>query len=191
MKSGFRVSLLALGASLIVSTAVSAQAINPTGTAEQRAAMQALSWMDGEWVGEATVAMGPGPAIAHPHTERIGPMLGGSIKVIEGRSANPDGTAGFNAFAIVSWDDEADHYVMRSYANGQAGDFPLEATADGFRWSTPAQGGEMRYVSTFTDGQWVEVGAFVMPGREPMKVIELRLRRRGDTNWPAGDPVLP
>jgi len=191
MISGLRVSLLALAASLIVSTAASAQAMNPAGTAEQRTAMQALSWMDGEWVGEATILMGPGAGASHPHTERIGPMLGGSIKVIEGRTPNPDGTAAFNAFAIVSWDDEADRYVMRSYANGQAGDFPLEPTADGFRWSTPAQGGEMRYVTTFKDGEWVEVGDFVMPGRDPMRVIELRLRRRGDSDWPAGDPILP
>ncbi len=191
MQSGFRVSLLALAASFIFPATASAQAMNPAGTAEQRAAMQALSWMDGEWVGEATVSMGPGQATAHPHTERIGPMLGGSIKVIEGRSPNADGTAGFNAFAVVSWDDEADRYMMRSYANGQVGDFPLETTADGFRWSTPARGGEVRYVTTFRDGEWVEIGEFVMPGRNPMKVIELRLRRRGDTAWPAGDPVTP
>lgn len=177
---------------LAVPGAASAQEMYPAGTAEQRQAMQALSWMDGEWVGEATVFMGPGAGERHPHTERIGPMLGGSIKVIEGRSADgPDGAPVFNAFAVVSWDDANDRYMMRSYANGQAGDFPLEATADGFSWATPARGGEVRYVTTFRDGEWVEIGHFVMPGRDPMKVIELRLRRRGDTDWPAGDPVVP
>ena len=80
---------------------------------------------------------------------------------------------------------------MRSYANGQAADFPLQATADGFRWSTPGRGGEIRYVTTFRDGEWVETGDFVMPGRDPMLVIELRLRRRGNTGWPAADPVIP
>lgn len=191
MKTGFRVSLVALAASLVLPVTASAQAMNPAGVAEQRAAMQTLSWMDGEWVGEATISMGPGRTETHPHTERIGPMLGGSIKVIEGRSSGEGGSVGFNAFAVVSWDDAADRYMMRSYANGQAGDFPLEATADGFRWTTPGRGGEMRYVTTFRDGEWVEQGDFVMPGREPMRVIELRLRRRGDTDWPAGDPVTP
>lgn len=177
---------------LAVPPAASAQETLPAGTAEQRQAMQALSWMDGEWVGEATIFMGPGAGGGHPHTERIGPMLGGSIKVIEGRSiGGPDGAPAFNAFAIVSWDDANDRYVMRSYANGHAGDFPLEATADGFNWATPARGGEMRYVTTFKDDEWVEIGHFVMPGRDPMKVIELRLRRRGDTGWPAADPVIP
>ena len=188
-----RISMAALAACVVLAApaAALAQALQPAGTAEQRQAMQALAWMDGEWVGEATVSMGPGRTSTHAHTERIGPMLGGSIKVIEGRSTNDDGTVAFNAFAVVSWDDASDSYVMRSYANGQAADFPLQATADGFRWSTPGGGGEIRYVTTFRDGEWVETGDFVMPGRDPMRVIELRLRRRGDTGWPAADPVIP
>ena len=188
-----RISMATLAAcvALAAPAAALAQALQPAGTAEQRQAMQALAWMDGEWVGEATVSMGPGRTSTHAHTERIGPMVGGSIKVIEGRSTNDDGTVAFNAFAVVSWDDASDSYVMRSYANGQAADFPLQATADGFRWSTPGRGGEVRYVTTFRDGEWVETGDFVMPGRDPMRVIELRLRRRGDTGWPAADPVIP
>ena len=194
MSRGSACSMAALAACLTLAmpAAAPAQEMYPSGTAEQRQAMQTLSWMDGEWVGEATVFMGPGAGASHPHTERIGPMLGGSIKVIEGRSAgDPDGAPAFNAFAIVSWDDASDRYVMRSYANGQVGDFPLEATTDGFSWTTPTRGGEIRYVTTFRDSEWIETGHFVMPGRDPMKVIELRLRRRGDTDWPAGDPVVP
>ena len=194
MIKGSRISLNVLAAcvALALPAAASGQTMQPAGTAEQRAAMQTLSWMDGEWVGEATVSMGPGQTSTHPHTERIGPMLGGSIKVIEGRSlGGADGAAAFNAFAVVSWDDASDRYTMRSYANGEVGDFPLQATADGFSWTSPARGGEMRYVATFRDGEWVETGHFVMPGREPMQVIQLRLRRRGDTDWPAGDPVIP
>jgi len=191
MRSRAVLAALVASVALAVPAAASAQAVLPAGTPEQRQAMQALSWMDGEWVGETTVLMGPG-AGTHPHSERIGPMLGGSIKVIEGRSASgPDGVPGFNAFAVVSWDDASDRYMMRSYANGHAGDFPLEASAGGFSWTAPAPGGEIRYVTTFRDGEWVETGHFVMPGRDPMKVVELRLRRRGDTTWPAGDPVLP
>lgn len=193
MSRGSVISMAAVAACLLfaVPATASAQAMQPAGTPEQRQAMQTLSWMDGEWVGEATVSMGPGRTSTHSHTERIGPMLGGSIKVIEGRSTDADGSVAFNAFAVVSWDDATDAYVMRSYANGQAADFPLEATADGFRWSTPSRGGEMRYVTVFSDGEWVETGHFVMPGRDPMKVIELRLRRRGDTGWPAAHPVIP
>lgn len=194
MSSRYRTALTALAACLLLGlpVAASAQALQPAGTAEQRQAMQTLAWMDGEWVGEAAVTTGPGQTSTHPHTERIGPMLGGSIKVIEGRSVGePGGPPAFNAFAILSWDDAADRYMMRSYANGHVGDYPLQATADGFSWTAPARGGEMRYVTTFRNGEWVETGHFVMPGREPMKVVELRLRRRGDTDWPSGNPVVP
>lgn len=193
MSMRFHVSLAAFTAGFVLSTAgaAAAQAQLPNGTPEQRQAMQTLSWMDGEWVGEATFSTGQGRTATLPHTERIGPMLGGSIRVIEGRTVNPDGSAAFNAFAVVSWDEEGERYVMRSYANGHAGDFSLEVTADGFRWATPAPGGEMRFVTTFKDGEWTEAGDFVMPGREPMRVIELRLHRRGNSDWPAAGVVVP
>jgi hypothetical protein len=193
MQIGFRVSLAALAAAVAIGAAsvASAQELRPAGSQEQRDAMQRLSWMDGEWVGTAAVYSGPGRTTSHAHTERIGPMVGGSVKVIEGRTTEADGTVSFNAFAIVSWDEATDAYVMRSYANGQAGDFPLEITPDGFNWSTPSRGGRMDYVTTHTDGEWVETGDFVMDGRDPMRVIELRLRRRGDTGWPAANPVVP
>lgn len=193
MHTRFRVSLAAFAAAFALSMAgaAAAQAQLPSGSEAQRQAMQTLSWMDGEWVGEAKVSMGPGRTSTLPHTERIGPMLGGSIRVIEGRSVNPDGSAAFNAFAVVSWDDTNERYMMRSYANGQAGDFPLEASAEGFSWAVPAPGGEMRFVTTFRGGEWLEVGDFVMPGRDPMRVIELRLRRRGDTGWPAAGAIVP
>ncbi len=190
----FRTVLAATAAALTLACAGAASAQmtpQPAGTPEQREAMDRLSWMDGEWVGQASVYAGPGRTATHPHTERIGPMLGGSIKVIEGRTTEADGAVSFNAFAVISWNDAEDRYVMRSYANGQAADFPLTATADGFSWSTPAQGGEVRYVTTFKDGEWVEVGDWVMQGREPMRIVELRLRRRGDSDWPAAGPVVP
>lgn len=193
MATGIFVSMAALVATVVIGAASAspAQELRPAGTQEQRDAMQRLSWMDGEWVGTASVYAGPGRTSSRSHTERIGPMVGGSVKVIEGRTTEADGTVSFNAFAIVSWDDETDRYTMRSYANGQAGDFPLEVTQDGFKWSTPSRGGTMNYVTTHANGEWTEVGDFVMDGRPPMRVIELKLRRRGNTDWPAANPVTP
>lgn len=176
----------------VVATSAAAQAAQlPAGTEAQRQAMQAFSWMDGEWRGTAEAMVGPGQTRTVAHTERIGPMLGGSIKVIEGRSYNPDGSVAFNAFAVISWDEANNRYVMRSYANGHAQDFPLEGGADGFRWTIPSRGGEIRYATTFKDGEWNEVGHFVMEGREPMQVVKMTLRRTGDTGWPAAEPVSP
>ncbi|CAN5206645.1 hypothetical protein BH10PSE1_BH10PSE1_23380 [soil metagenome] len=132
-----------------------------------------------------------GEVVRKAHTERIGPMLGGSIKVIEGRTPADAGQAAFNAFAVISWDQAGQRFMMRSYANGQAGDFPLTADETGFSWVIPAGPGEMRFHTTIVGNEWVETGDFVMTGRPATRSVELRLRRRGDTTWRAGDPVQP
>lgn len=193
MKRAAAFAALALAvAPAALPTAAAAQAAQlPAGTEAQRNAMKALSWMDGEWRGTAEAMVAPGQTRTVAHTERIGPMLGGSIKIIEGRSYNDDGSIAFNAFAVISWDEANSRYVMRSYANGHAQDFPLEGGADGFRWTIPSRGGEVRYVTTFKDGEWNEVGHFMMEGREPMQVVKMTLRRTGDTGWPAAEPVSP
>lgn len=186
-----RAIVLALCLAAAQPVAAVAQAQYPTGTETQRQAMQVLAWMDGEWRGTATAMVGRGETKTLPHTERIGLMVGGSIRVIEGRSFNPDGTTAFNAFAVLSWDDAAGRYMMRSYANGQAVDLPLEGDENGFRWTVPSRGGELRYVTTLKDGEWIETGDYVAEGRPPMRVIDMRLRRVGDTEWPAGGAVTP
>ena len=188
----FRVTAAFLAFSLVCSSAPAvAQQADPAALAAQRGAMAELDWMNGEWVGTAEIMVRMSQTRTLRHTERIGPMLGGTIKVIEGHSYEADGSTGFNAFAILSWDDAQDRYVMRSYAQGHAGDFPLEITPTGWRWSTPARGGEIRYTTVHTDGGWTETGDFVAPGREPMRVISLTLTRRGDSDWPAAGAVAP
>lgn len=37
-------------------------------------------------------------------TDRFGPFLGGSVKVIDGSGYLPDGTVGFNSLGIISLD---------------------------------------------------------------------------------------
>lgn len=170
---------------------VLAQQMDPAAVAAQRERMAALDWMDGEWAGTAEIMTAPGQYRTIRHTERVGPMLDGLVKVVEGHSYEPDGSTGFNALAILSWDATQNRYVMRSYTGGLAGDFPLEITPTGWRWSTPSRGGEMRYETVHEGDAWTEVGHYVMPGREPMRVITLSLTRRGDTDWPAAGAVSP
>src|SRR5690606_31902923 len=118
--------------------AVHAQmAASPNGSEAQRAAIDRLDFMDGEWRGEATIH-GPTGSMTLTQTERVGSMLGGSIKAIEGLGYAADGTTQFNAMALVSWDAGAGRYGFRSYAQGYSGDFAFEVTDDGFRWETPA-----------------------------------------------------
>jgi hypothetical protein len=119
-------------------------------------------------------------------------MLGGTIKVIEGHSYNADGTTGFNAFGIVSWNPQAQAYTLHSYALGYAGDFALKAEADGYSWEVPAGPGTViRYRATIGGGAWREVGYRVAGAGEPVQVFEMNLKRVGDTGWPAAGAVPP
>lgn len=184
---------LALAAVLLAApAAVQAQMpASPNGTEAQRAAIDRLDMLDGEWRGEATIH-GPGGTTTLTQTERVGSMLGGSIKVIEGRGYAADGSTQFNAMATVSWDTRAGRYGFRSYAQGYSGDYAFEVTDDGFRWETPAgPGAKIEYVAVVRDGTWHEVGTFVAEGQPPRQMIEMRLNRIGDTDWPAGGAVDP
>jgi hypothetical protein len=156
--------------------------------AAQKEAMAKLATMDGIWRGTATIAH-EGAQQEITQTERIGSFLDGTLKVIEGRGYDPEGKMVFNAFAVVSYDPGKKAYSMRSYAMGQAGDFAFTPTEEGFAWEIPAGPMTIRYVATIKDGVFHEVGERVMPGKEPVRFIEMNLKRVGDTDWPEGGAV--
>ena len=181
--------LLALAGALIAAGA-SAQTGAPDPAA-QRTAMAKFAMLDGIWTGTA-VFMGPTGRQELRHTERVGPMLGGAVRVIEGKSYRADGSeAGFNALAVISYDADAGRYDFRSYAQGHAGTFPIEATGTGFAWTMAAGPATIRYVAVVKDGSWHEEGILTRPGAPPLQVIVLDLKRTGATDWPAAGAVRP
>lgn len=193
-----RLMMAAATAMLATMPATAHEAVQDAGVhsrdathAARRAAMAKLAFMHGEWRGPASGTNPDRSSFAVTQTERIGPMLGGDILVIEGRGYNPDGATGFNAFAVISWDAETDAYEMRSYAHGYAGTFPLTLTDSGYVWEVPAGPGVMRYEADVTATTFHEVGDFVMPGQPPHRSFEMTLTRRGDTEWPAAGAVPP
>ena len=161
-----------------------AQGPDVAAIAAEREGMARLAWMDGVWRGPATTQLPSGPHSV-TQTERIGPMLGGTIKVLEGRGYNADGTTGFNAFGIVSFDPATHAYTLHSYAQGHAGDFVLTPTADGYVWTIPLGPMSIRYTATLAGGVWTEVGDRIVGDRPPVRFFEMRLTRIGDTDWPA------
>lgn len=182
-------------AAVLLAAPMAAQAqapASPTGSPAQRAALDRLAFLDGEWRGTATVHSPGGGTMVLTQTERVGPMLGGSVRVIEGRGYAADGSTQFNAMAIVSWDARAGKYGFRSYAQGYSGDYAFEPTEDGFRWETPAgPGAKIQYVAVVKDGTWHEVGTWVADGQPPREMIDMRLTRVGDSGWPAAGAVDP
>ena len=161
--------------------------------AAQKEAMKAFDFLDGEWRGPAKTLLPDGSWHTITQTERVGPMLDGTVKVIEGKGYEADGRVSFNAFAVISYNPDSKAYSMRSYAAGRAGDYAIAPTPTGFTWDIPA-GPNMtiHYEATVKDGVWTEVGTRVFKsGGEPVKFIELSVTRLADTAWPLAGSVTP
>lgn len=155
----------------------------------QREAMAPLAFMDGAWRGEASTILPSGEKRTVTQTERVGPFLGDTVKVIEGRGYDAEGNVAFNAFGIVSYDPAGRALSMRSYAEGSVGDFAFKPSPDGFSWEIPAGPMTIRFSGTVKNGEWHEVGDRVVAGQEPVRFFEMNLKRLGDTTWPADGAV--
>ena len=106
--------------------------------AAQREAMAALQSMNGVWRGPAWTLLPTGEKHHIVQTERIGPFVDGTVKVVEGRGYEADGKLSFNAFGVISFNPATRAYSFRSHALGQSGDFAFTPTADGYTWEIPA-----------------------------------------------------
>ena len=159
--------------------------------AEQREKLAPLKAMDGVWRGPAWVLQADGTRKNLTQTERIGPFLDGSVKVLEGRGYDADGRVTFNAFGIVYYDSYRKAYGLRSFAQGRGGDFKFEPTADGYAWEVSFPGGRVNYVATIKDGKLREVGHTTLDGKPTFQSFEMNLERVGDTDWPLGVPITP
>jgi hypothetical protein len=166
------------------------EAVKPTPAMVD--ALAKLSFMRGVWRGRANGMLPDGSSYSVTQTERMGPMLGGDIIVVEGRGYRDDGSTGFDAFAVVSFEPRSGKYEIRSYAQGQAGTFELTPTADGYVWEIPAgPNAKIRFTATVKDNKWREVGEFVAGGQPPRQTFEMNLEKVGDTDWPLGTPIPP
>lgn len=159
--------------------------------AAQREALNRLAFMDGTWRGPAWTLLPSGEKHTLTQTERVGPFLDGGVRVVQGRGYEEDGSVGFNALGIISYDPRSEGYSMRSYAMGNAGDFDLAVTDHGFTWEIPAGPMTIRYEATIGDGSWSEVGTRISPGRDPVRFFEMTLTRVGDTDWPEAGMLGP
>ncbi len=159
--------------------------------AAQQEALAKLAFMDGVWRGTAWSLLPSGEKHTITQTERIGPFLDGSIKVIEGRGYDSAGKVTFNAFGTVSYSPATKAYTLHSHAMGSVGDYALTPMTEGFTWEIPAGPMTLRYTATIKGGTWLEVGDRIQAGKEPVRFFEMTLKRVGDTAWPAAGAVLP
>ena len=174
----------------LLPAAVSAQGFDPAARmTAQREAMARLGAMDGVWRGSAW-SLTPSGRQELVQTERIGPFLDGTVRLLEGRGYLADGRVGFNAFGIISYDPARQAYSLATWAMGQHIIVPLTLTGTGYVWEAPAgPGAIIRYTATIQGDSWVEIGERIAGSAPPMRVVEMRLTRVGDSAWPLGDPV--
>jgi hypothetical protein len=159
--------------------------------AAQRKAMIRFTSMDGVWRGPAWIILPSGEKITFTQTERVGPFLDGSIKVMEGRGYGPDGKTTFNAFGILSYNSTQQTYTLHSYAEGYVGDFVFRPSVNGYSWDIPAGPMTIHYTAQIEDGAWHEVGDRLSPGKEPVRFFEMDAKRVGNTDWPVGGAIQP
>jgi hypothetical protein len=177
---------------LVAGTSALAQRPDPAKLIQaQQEALARLAFMDGTWRGTAWTLLPSGEKHTLTQTERVGPFLDGSIKVVEGRGYEPDGKVTFNAFATLSFNPATKAYTMHSHAMGNVGDFVLTPTPEGFVWEIPAGPMTIRYTATIKNGVWTEVGDRLAPGKEPVRIYEASLKRLGDSTWPAAGAIGP
>jgi hypothetical protein len=183
-----------LGVSVVVAAPAMAQGYDPVARLKaQNEAMAKLSDVHGVWRGPAKSLRNDGTWHEITQTERMGPMLDGGLRVIEGRGYEADGSLSFNAFGVLSYNVDAKAYEFRSYTGGQSGTFPWAITPAGFAWEVPA-GPQMtvHYDITLKDGTWHEVGTRVpKAGGEGVKIFEMTLKRVGETDWPLAGAIQP
>lgn len=191
MRRSFAAAFAALSIACAAPALAQAQPADPAVLiAAQKEAMAPLATMDGVWRGPAW-SIGPDRVRRDvTQTERVGPFLDGSVKVTEGRAYRPDGSVGFNALGVISYDPAKKAYTLSSWAQGRGGVFPLTVTADGYVWTVPAgPTATIRYTAVIKGDSWREIGEFMMDGQPPRMVFEMNLKRVGDSSWPGGGAI--
>lgn len=166
-----------------------AQRPNVELLAKQQGAMNVLAFLDGEWSGPAEAHERTG-TIKMTQTERVGTLLDGTVRLVEGRAFDAKGKTLFNAFAVISYDVPRSRYVITSYASGYTTTTELKVKPDGFEWEVPAgPGAKMQFTAVIKNGTWTEIGEYVGSDGSKKRTFQMTVKRRGTSKWPAGTLV--
>ncbi len=178
----FATAIAVFGLSVVFVSPLAAQERSVADAAARTAAMERLSFMVGQWSGDAWAVTGPGARHELRQTESVRYALGGQVLLIEGVGrALTNGVIGdtlFHAVATIDWLPDRG-YLMRSYVlSGQYGEFPLEPTEKGYSWAIETPGGTVQYRMNLTpDGLFDERGWFVTADGREVPTFAMLLHR--------------
>jgi len=143
----------------------------------QRAAMKKLGFLTGKWSGEARFLRGPGEPLELIQTEEAQYKLDGLVLIIEGIGrTKADGKIALQAFAIVSYDDEAGAYRMRAYNDGRylETEIKLADEGKGLTWGFTLGDIKTHSVLRLNERcQWTELAEITIGSQPPRKLMEL------------------
>ena len=145
----------------------------------QRAAMKKLSFLVGEWAGEASAARAPGVVAELSQTETAQFKLGGLVLMIEGVGRmKSDGKLALEALGLITFDDETETYRMRAYNDGRWLETEVKLTGEkSLSWGFTL--GQFRTQSTLRineKGEWTEHADITIGARPAQKLMDLVVR---------------
>ncbi|QGZ94710.1 hypothetical protein [Terricaulis silvestris] len=165
---------------LAPATAAYAQAHQGPDLAAQRAAMERIAGMAGDWRGEANVTF-PATRTVHQN-EHIERDMNGLLLVIHGNgyaTADRTGAPIFNALGVISYDDARQIYEFRVYNDGRAATAEAHFLDDGrLQWTMNFSPVIIRYTITLGANTWNEIGEMSRDnGATWTQTIEMNLTR--------------
>lgn len=171
-----RIGILLTG---LLAVASSAFAQAQPNVALQREAMKRLSFLVGQWQGEATVTLGPEGPIRLRQTEDVQFRLGGLLLLIEGTGRDAStGAVSFNALATVTFDETSKTYRFRAFNDGRYLDTELIVGDRTFEWGyTVGPAKITNKMSLDATGRWVEFTDVVVNDNPPMRTVEIRVSK--------------
>ena len=146
----------------------------PKPASPQLEAMKKLNFLVGEWKGEGWTEYAPGQRRTSPINESVQPKLGGMVLLVEGLGKNKvpgkqEEVITHNALGILSYDDKAKVYKLRSHLiTGQTTEAEASFTDEGsFQWRfQPSPSMSIRYTVKLTEkGEWYEIGGMSQDGK--------------------------
>jgi hypothetical protein len=158
-----------------------AQTLETPNLEVQRAAMKRLSFLAGEWSGQAFAARGPGVVVEMSQTEVAHFRLDGLVLLIEGVGRRKsDGGLALQALGLITFDDIAGAYRLRAYNDGRWLETEVKLLENGKSLSWGFSVGEINTKTLLRineKGEWTEYAEITIGPRPPQKLLELVVRR--------------
>ena len=149
----------------------------------QRAAMEKLKFLVGEWVGEVRVSQERGRSSELLQTEEAQYKSDGLVLVVEGAGSDKySGEVISRSLGVISYDDDKKSYRFRSWNDGRyvETELKLAETGRGLTWEyRVTEDIRIRHFMRMDPrGEWIQSGEVIHTGASPRKFLDVLLKPR-------------